>query len=382
VRRLPRLDPAGVDRAIAALIGGLGVIEVLAASNLKGELIPNLVAVVAFGIVLLYRRRYPLAVVVAACAIASIQAFALASVNDLFTPFLVLLFISYAAGAHARRGHALLALPVLAAAVTLVNIGQDSMSFGDFFFPSSFFVVCWLTGRAVHARTLLTAELHEAAVRAQEAHAEEAHRAMAEERRRIAREMHDVVAHSVSVMVIQAGGARRIIGRDPDRAAVAAALIEKTGRAALVEMRRLLGLLGTGEPDASRAPQPTLANLEQLVAGAPVPVELRVVGERRPLPAGLDLAAYRIVQEALTNVLKHAGGAATEVTVRWGEDELELTIADRGPGPAAARSEGHGLVGMEERVRLYGGVLQTGPREGGGFEVRARLPLAREEVPA
>jgi signal transduction histidine kinase len=133
-----------------------------------------------------------------------------------------------------------------------------------------------------------------------------------------------------------------------------------------------------------RAPQPTLANLDSLVANAGLPAELHVEGERRPLPAGIDLAAYRIVQEALTNVIKHGRAARTDVTVRWGEGAVELTIADRGPGPAAraAADGGHGLVGMEERVRLFGGELHTGPRRGGGFEVRARLPFEREELAA
>jgi signal transduction histidine kinase len=246
-------------------------------------------------------------------------------------------------------------------------------------------LIAWLSGRAVRARALLTEELHEAAIRAEEAHDAEAQLAMAEERRRIAREMHDVVAHSVSVMVVQAGGARRIIDRDPDRAAHAAAQIEFAGRAALIEMRRLLGLLHAGEGEAGAlAPQPSLAELDTLVErsrAAGLPVEVRVLGERRPLPAGIDLAAYRIVQEALTNTLKHAGTTPTEVHLRWGEDELELEILDRG-GAGTARNGsggGHGLVGMAERVRLYGGELEAGPRPAGGFRVRARLPLEERE---
>ncbi len=263
-----------------------------------------------------------------------------------------------------------------------VNLGTHATT-SDFLFPSAVVMISWLCGRAVRARALLTEELHEAAIRAEEAHEAEAQRAMAEERRRIAREMHDVVAHSVSVMVVQAGGARRIIDRDPDRAAQAAAQIEYTGRAALVEMRRLLGLLHAGEGEAGAlAPQPSLAELDALVdrsRAAGLPVEVRVLGERRALPAGIDLAAYRIVQEALTNTLKHAGAAPTEVHLRWGEDELELEILDRGAAQAPRNGSGggHGLVGMAERVRLYGGELEAGPRPAGGFRVRARLPLVR-----
>jgi signal transduction histidine kinase len=195
--------------------------------------------------------------------------------------------------------------------------------------------------------------------------------------------MHDVVAHSVSMMVVQAGGARRILDRDPARAVAAAELIERTGRAALAEMRALLGVLHAEEhPDY--APQPTLHDLDGLVErarGAGVPVELVVDGERRALPAGLDLTAYRVVQEALTNVVKHSGGAPTEVSVHYRADAVEVRIADRGNGTLDARlgSTGHGLVGMRERVRMYGGELHAGRRRGGGFEVRVRLPLEGEE---
>jgi signal transduction histidine kinase len=199
--------------------------------------------------------------------------------------------------------------------------------------------------------------------------------------RRIARELHDLVAHSMSVMVVQAGGARRILDRDPGRALEAATRIERTGREALGEMRHLLGVLnGSAHP---LAPQPTLAEIGELVAraraaGLPTALELR--GTRRPLPAGLDLAAYRIIQEALTNALKHAGHAPTTVTVDFSEHALTVEIRDRGRAAAPAADAGHGLVGMRERVRLYGGELEAGPADGGGWRVRARLPLAVRQL--
>ena len=224
-------------------------------------------------------------------------------------------------------------------------------------------------------------------MREQEAHELQALRAAADERRRIAREMHDVVAHSVSVMVVQAGGARRILERDPERAVAAAAQIERTGREALAEMRRLLGVLHRDDDEHdARAPQPTMAGVGALVERAReagLPVELHVAGERRSLPAGLDLAAFRVVQEGLTNALKYADRAPTDVHVRWGERELELEILDRGPGPARERlggDGGHGLVGMRERVKLYGGELEAGRRRGGGFRIRAKLPLVADEA--
>jgi signal transduction histidine kinase len=185
-------------------------------------------------------------------------------------------------------------------------------------------------------------------------------------------------------MVVQAGGARRILDRDPSRAVAAAEQIERTGRQALAEMRRLLGVLHAGEDPTLLAPQPTMADVAELVERAReagLPVALHVEGVPRPLPAGLDLTAFRVVQEGLTNALKYAQAAPTDVTVRWGERALELEIADRGPGPAGPRDAagGHGLLGMSERVRLFGGSIESGRRRGGGFRVRVRLPLAADE---
>jgi signal transduction histidine kinase len=386
--RLPSwLRGAAGDRALALVLLATSVAEVLTAEHLRGPLGLNLLAVATLTIPLAWRRRWPLAVLGFTMAAGTIQGLYLSSVDDVATIFFVVIVLSYTAGAHLPRHRAWFALPLMFLGICGVNLGTETATTSDYLFPSAVVLIAWLCGRAVRARALLTEELHEAAIRAEEAHEADAQRAMAEERRRIAREMHDVVAHSVSVMVVQAGGARRIIDRDPDRAAQAAAQIEYAGRAALVEMRRLLGLLHGGEGEAGAlAPQPSLAELDALVErsrAAGLPVEVRVLGERRPVPAGIDLAAYRIVQEALTNTLKHAGAAPTEVHLRWGEDELELEILDRGrlvvPDSRNGSGGGHGLVGMAERVRLYGGELEAGPRPAGGFRVRARLPLEERE---
>jgi signal transduction histidine kinase len=383
--RLPSwLRGAAGDRALALLLLATSVAEVLTADRLRGPLGLNLLAVAILTLPLAWRRRWPLGVLAFTMAAGTVQGLFLSSVDDVATVFFVVIALAYNAGAHLTRRRAFAALPLMFLGICGVNLGTTATT-SDYLFPSAVVLISWLCGRALRARALLTEELHEAAIRAEEAHAGEAQRATAEERRRIAREMHDVVAHSVSVMVVQAGGARRIIARDPDRAAEAAAQIEYTGRAALVEMRRLLGLLHAGEGEAGAlAPQPSLAELDALVErsrAAGLPVEVRVLGDRRPLPAGIDLAAYRIVQEALTNALKHAGATPTEVHLRWGEDELELEILDSG-GTVAPRNGtggGHGLVGMAERVRLYGGELEAGPRPAGGFRVRARLPLRERE---
>jgi signal transduction histidine kinase len=366
-----RLDRRWVDRALAGLMLVAGEVELLARTDLEPTALS--VALMAAGyLTLLWRRSRP--VTAAAAMFAAWTLFNLAGddVDSLQAPFFAGLLISYAAGAYSERREA--ALVILVGVLGVVQT-WDEQVFTDYLFPTAFMLIAWLAGRGVRTRTRLTEELHEAAVRAQEAHEEEVARAAADERRRIAREMHDVVAHSVSVMVVQAGGARRILERDPARAVEAAAHIEEVGRAALTEMRRLLGVMHHGE---ERGPQPTLRRLDALVErtrAAGLPVSLTVEGEPRSLPAGMDLAAYRVVQEALTNAIKHAGAAPTEVTVRWQPSHLELQIVDTGAPVANGSGGGHGLVGMEERVRLYDGELRAGRRPGGGFEVVARLPL-------
>jgi signal transduction histidine kinase len=278
---------------------------------------------------------------------------------------------------------------MLAGGVVLFYVAARSTLVSDYVFPAGFVLAAWTAARVLRTRATLAAELHEAALRAEEDGAAERARAAAEERRRIAREMHDVVAHSVSVMVVQAGGARRILDRDPARAADAAGLIERTGRQALAEMRLLLGVLGAeGGGEGGLEPQPTLDGLEALVArarAAGLPVSLRVTGERRDLPAGAEVAVYRVAQEALTNAIKHATGAPAALVLAWGEEALELTVADlggHGGGEALLPGGGHGLVGMRERMRTYGGEVDAGPRPGGGYAVRARLPLRDPELAA
>ncbi|KAB1912253.1 sensor histidine kinase [Micromonospora sp. AMSO31t] len=240
--------------------------------------------------------------------------------------------------------------------------------------------VAFAVGRAVQARRQSTRMLRERARIAEATQRSLTEQAVADERRRIARELHDVVAHHVSVMGVLATGARRVLRRDPDAADEAMATVEETGRATLRELRRLLDVLRTdAEPAAELTPQPGLTGIEALVEqvrDAGLPVTLRVDGTPGPMEDGVALTVYRIVQEALTNALKHAGRATALVrlTVTPGFLAVEVTDTGRGPAPVADRI-GHGLVGMRERVALYGGVLRTGPRPGGGFRVYARIPL-------
>ncbi|MEM9891375.1 MAG: sensor histidine kinase [Actinomycetota bacterium] len=241
----------------------------------------------------------------------------------------------------------------------------------------------WLLGDGLRNRRKYLEELEEKAALNLERHQAEARRAVTEERTRIARELHDIVAHAMSVMVVQAGAARRVLD-DPDRAAEALQAVEQTGRQSLSEMRTLLSVLRSDEaidgesggPDM--APTPDLDGIDRLVnqveeAGLPVSVE--VTGDARPLAPGLELSAYRVVQESLTNSLKHAGPATATVTLDYRPDHLRVAVTDDGNGAAAEPGFGQGLIGMRERVEAFGGWIRTGPRTGGGFEVLATFPV-------
>ena len=240
------------------------------------------------------------------------------------------------------------------------------------------FAVAWLIGDSIGTRRRYVAALEERAERLERERAAEAARAVAEEQARIARELHDVIAHNVSVMVVQAAAGSDVFTSRPDRAREALRNIERTGRAALDELRRLLGGVRGAKPDY--APQPGLGLLDELAAqvrGAGIDVAVEVDGTPRPLPEALDLSAYRIIQEALTNTVKHAHASRAEVVVRYGEDELDLEVRDDGVGArsASGNGSGQGLIGMRERVSLFGGTFRVGSRDAGGFAVSARFPL-------
>jgi signal transduction histidine kinase len=245
-------------------------------------------------------------------------------------------------------------------------------------------LIAFTVGRYIRTRRAYTAALEARAAEAEANQRALAHQAVGDERRRIARELHDVVAHHVSVMGVLATGARRALHRDPASADEALTAIEQTGRTTLRELRRLLDLLRADDEETGElVPQPGLAALRSLVdriREAGLPVTTQIDGEPYPVDAGVALTVYRLVQEALTNVLKHAGPASAQLRVGFGPDELTVEVFDTGHGPRPAAEEtaaaaGHGLVGMRERVALYGGELHTGPRPGGGFRVYARIPM-------
>lgn len=244
----------------------------------------------------------------------------------------------------------------------------------NFLWTTAVLTIAWFFGVAFASRTAQTRTLREQVAAAEE-------RATAEERARIAHELHDVVAHSVSEMVVQASGVRYSLTDDQGRQREALRSVEQIGREALTEMRRMLGVMPGGSDDqgAELAPQPGLAHLDRLITevqNAGLPVTLQVEGERPALPVGIDLSAYRIVQEGLANALTHANCAHANVIVRYAGDGVEVEISDDGSaGNGSGRSEGESLAGMRERVALYGGKLETGPRAGGGYRVLAQLPV-------
>ena len=292
----------------------------------------------------------------------------------------------YSVGAHTpdrRRSQFGLAFALVGTTIVYAS-APSGFELGGLISNYILFATAWILGDNLQTRRAYVRSLEERAVLSEAAMQEEARQAVNAERTRIARELHDVVAHSVSVMVVQAGAARRVLDKEPDRASEAMASIESTGRQSLNELRRLLGMLREADGTATgRVPQPSIEHIDTLVAqtrDAGLPVTLEIEGEPRPLAPGVDLSAYRIVQEALTNAIKHAGPAEAEVRLCYGADTLELVISDDGRGADGEEVErtgtpGHGLVGMRERVSLFGGDLQVGNRPGGGFTVRATLPL-------
>jgi signal transduction histidine kinase len=378
VRRLVERHPFASDATLALAIAAFLQPEIWSSGDYltasKAIYVP---ASLAMTLPLAWRRRAPLTVVVIVMGTLVVESFAVGSAPIPDSSMVAWLLAIYTVAAHRERFPALIG-GAFSLGAGLVWIGLD-----DWLFPVVVFSGAWLAGRLVRQGEVHTRVVEERAAALEREREANARAAAAEERARIARELHDVLSHSVSVMVVQAGAERMALGSD--RAATGETLeaIEKTGRQALAEMRRLLSMLRVGDEPSAHAPQPTLGELDVLVAQvreAGLPVELHFEGEPTPLPPGVAVSAYRIVQEALTNVLKHAGPARARVIVRYATRELELEIADDGRGSRDAGDPGHGLVGMRERVALYGGNFDAGARNGGGFVVRVRLPLATTQT--
>jgi signal transduction histidine kinase len=365
------VDLALLGLAIAGLVEPLGT-----GAHVDRPLLGVLLPLTALS--LLLRRRFPLPAPAASMlGLAVASAFDGRGLNHLASPFFIGLSTAVTLGATPDAREAIAGLAVTMIGIEFIQAHFPNQSAVDYVWVSFFFAAAWFVGFILRRRTVQTAELRRRAELAEQARENEAARAVAEERARIARELHDVIAHSVSVMVVQTAGVRRLLAPELERERQALETVEKTGRQALAEMRRLLGVLRTEADRPDLHPQPGLTTIQQLVEQirtAGLPVDLAVEGEPVELPPGVDLAAFRIVQEALTNTLEHAGPAHAWVRVRYGAGELELTVSNDGQ-TTAADADGYGLVGMKERVNLYGGTLEAGPREGGGYSVSARLPL-------
>ena len=277
----------------------------------------------------------------------------------------------------ARQGR--IGLVIVIAATTLIVYNDPGKSASDYIFTPVLFVTGWLAGYALRERAVQAEAAEERAARAEREREVMARIAVAEERARIARELHDIVAHAVSVMVLQVGAVRHKLPTALQEDADALMDVERTGRSAMAEMRRLLGALRRDDEDAELSPQPGLDRMDALleeVQRAGLPVQLEVDGAPYPLPRAIDLSAYRIVQEGLTNTLKHAGASRAQVTLRYGADDLEIDVRDdgRGGSTTSPNGSGHGLLGVRERVKIYRGQMSAGPVAGGGFLLTARLP--------
>jgi signal transduction histidine kinase len=369
VQRHPRVG----DAALALLLAALVVWEVLT-TDVTGSTLLWLASGLAVTVPLAWRRVSPLPVVVIVMAAMAVAGLAAADSDAIAqepqTPIIAALLALYSVAAHAERRLALIGLAVGWAAVL---VGEP----GDFVVMGPVWAGAWLVGGLVRAREQDACRLRELAEALEHERVEDARLAVAEERTRIARELHDVVAHAMSTIVLEAGAERVNLPEGQDSTRDTLRSIERTGRQALGEMRRLVGVLRSDGEEPELLPQPSLAHLDALVEQARragLPVTLRVVGRPLQLAPGLDISAYRIVQEALTNVLKHAGGARASVVVTYGDRILELKIVDDGRG-GTPNGSGHGIAGLRERVALFSGELDAGGGDDGGFVVRARLPL-------
>ncbi len=363
-------DPRVVDAAVAVILGVVAAIGVFVGSGWRGPVALNAVCVAAVAAALWWRRRLPLVLLTFTVAVFSGLALAFGS-SDSPTGFFLLIVVAYSAGAYASTVWVAAVLLAILAGVHDLRDHQVT-SFGDAVYLFVVLGLVFLFGLGMRARQARTAEIERERDRIAE-------HAVDDERRRIARELHDIISHSLGVLVLQAGAAEQVLERDPHRAREVLRSIRATGQEAIAEMGTLLSL-ARSDAEPPRQPQPSLADLDQLVVRtreAGLNVELETHGQRCALPAPLELSAYRIVQEGLTNALKHAGNATARVIVRYGPQELEVEVLDDGSGSANGSGSRRGLAGIGERVAVFGGRFEAGPRPEGGWRIRAALPLRR-----
>ncbi|MFD9488732.1 sensor histidine kinase [Streptomyces sp. NPDC059991] len=391
-----RRHPTAVDTLWAVFLFGISGMSLVSGGTGHGSTPAALLIAVGLSVVVALRRRAPEKTVVLAAGMGLVQLALNVSPNVSDFAMLVAIYTAAAVGERWASRFALVG-SLLAAVIAMVrwpdyNGSDGGMSPGQTVFfvivMTVPFILAWVLGDSMRTRRAYFAELEERAARLEKEREAQAKVAVAAERARIARELHDVVAHNVSVMVVQADGAAYVMDSAPDQAKIALETISMTGRQALAEMRRLLGVLRTGEhrEAGEYVPQPDVEQIEELVEQvrtAGLTVDFKIEGTPRPLPSGVELTAYRIVQEALTNTRKHGGPeAGASVRLVYFDDGLGLLVEDDGRGAAhemyedgGADGRGHGLIGMRERVGMVGGTLDAGPRPGGGFRISALLPL-------
>jgi signal transduction histidine kinase len=361
----------------AAMTGALQLV-VWTDARFAGERVVNALAALAFGGALFLRGRLPLVPMAVGAALIVGPSF-----NELANSGVLAIGVMaclYTCGAHAERLVSLGGLGIGLATIPLSVLTSDSgFSANDTFWVTLIVLAPWSAGRLVRGMRDRARLLESRNIRLETEQEAAAARATAEERIRIARELHDVIAHALSLIVVQARGGRRMVHRDrPDEVLETFDTVEHAAQRALEEMRRLLGMLREDEGDLALTPPPSLRRLPELInrfADAGLHANLVVEGEPRDLPPGTDVSAYRIIQEALTNALRHSGTSKAQVVVTYAADRLELQVLDEGQGPQDTTGAGHGLIGIRERVAIYGGELQTGTRPGGGYALKARLPL-------
>ncbi len=368
--RTIRFDRRAGDVALGVGVALAGVVEVWA----NAAVAPRAVALpcaLGLGAALAFRRRFPLWTLAAVLALGTVEALAGVPVQAPWVPLAAYMIASYSLVTYATREQVLAGAGLTVAAISVQVLDQHK-GLGNFAFALVFLVPIYLAGRTIRARTERADELEREQTELAEASAEA-------ERRRIARELHDVISHSLGVLVLQAGAAEQVLDRDPGRAREVLRSIRATGQEAIGELGTLLAV-ARGEVESSREPSPSLADLARLVANtrqAGLEVELVVEGTARELPPAVELSAYRIVQEGLTNALKHAQARSARVRVVYGERDLEIEVSDDGADGADGHGSRSGLAGISERVSVFGGRFDAGPHAGGGWTLRAVLPLLR-----
>ncbi|WP_446041243.1 sensor histidine kinase [Streptomyces sp. SID1121] len=387
-----RRHPTGVDTFLAVMLLGVSLLWAVTAVNGVGPRLRAIGIVVLLSLVVALRRRVPARMLLLVVALGVAQLVLDVSVNPGDFAMLVIIYTVAAEGGPRWASRLALVGGLFAAPLSQLRWPvQEASTFGRVFAGVVMtvpFVLAWVLGDSLRTRRAYFDQLEERATRLEKEREAQAKVAVAAERARIARELHDVVAHNVSVMVVQADGAAYVLDAAPDQAKQALETISTTGRQALAEMRRLLGVLRTGDTreGGEYVPQPDVDQIEDLVEQvrrAGLTVDFKIEGTARPLPSGVELTAYRIVQEALTNSRKHGGpDVGASVRLVYFDDGLGLLVEDDGRGAAhelyedgGADGHGHGLIGMRERVGMVGGTLDAGPRPGGGFRISALLPL-------